>query len=159
VLVAPGIDGAMVRALYAALVTDGAVPRLVGQRLGKVEAGAGGSADQVLDVEITLETGPSVLYDALVLPDGAAAIATLAKDGRALEFVREQYRHGKPILALGAGSTLLRAAGVPFELPGGAADPGLIFSDGYDLRAALAAFEAALARHRVYARETDPPRV
>ncbi|MDB5920830.1 MAG: catalase [Massilia sp.] len=159
VLVAPGIDGAMVRALYAALVTDGAVPRLVGQRLGKVEAGAGGSADQVLDVDITLETGPSVLYDALVLPDGAAAIATLAKDGRALEFVREQYRHGKPILALGAGSTLLRAAGVPFELPGGAADPGLILSDGYDLRAALAAFEAALARHRVYARETDPPRV
>ena len=155
ILVAPAIDGAMVRALYAALLTDGAVPRLVGQQLGKVAAGA----DCELDVEITLETGPSVLYDALVLPDGAAAIATLAKDARALEFVREQYRHGKPILALGAGSTLLRAAGVPFELPGGAIDPGLILSDGYDLRAALAAFEAALARHRVYARETDPPRV
>ena len=155
ILVAPAIDGAMVRALYAALLTDGAVPRLVGQQLGKVAAGA----DCELDVEITLETGPSVLYDALVLPDGAAAIATLAKDARALEFVREQYRHGKPLLALGAGSTLLRAAGVPFELPGGAIDPGLILSDGYDLRAALAAFEAALARHRVYARETDPPRV
>ena len=155
ILVAPAIDGAMVRALYAALLTDGAVPRLVGQQLGKVAAGA----DCELDVEITLETGPSVLYDALVLPDGAAAIATLAKDARALEFVREQYRHGKPILALGAGSTLLRAAGVPFELPGGAIDPGLILSDGYDLRAALTAFEAALARHRVYARETDPPRV
>ncbi|MDB5949886.1 MAG: Catalase [Massilia sp.] len=155
VLVAPAIDGAMVRALYAALVVDGAVPRLVGQRLGKLAVGA----DCVLDVEITLETAPSVLYDALVLPEGAAAIATLARDARALEFVREQYRHGKPILALGAGAKLLSAAGVPLELPGGLADPGLILSDGYDLRAALAAFEAALARHRVYARETDPPRV
>jgi catalase len=159
VLVAPAIDGAMVRALYAALVTDGAVPRLVGQRLGKVEAGASVDADCVLDVEITLETGPSVLYDALVLPDGAAAIAMLGRDARALEFVREQYRHGKPILALGAGANLLSAAGVPLELPGGAVDPGLILSDGYDLREALTAFEAALARHRVYARETDPPRV
>jgi catalase len=100
-----------------------------------------------------------VLYDGVVLPDGEAAIATLARDARALEFVREQYRHGKPILALGHGEQLLRAAGVPFKLPDGSADPGLVLSDGKDLRAALAAFEAALARHRVYARETDPPRV
>ncbi len=152
ILVANGVDGAMVRTLYAALLTDGAVPRLVGQRLGKVEAGA----DCVLDVEITLETGPSVLYDGAVLPNGAGV---LAADARALEFVREQYRHGKPILAIGSGADLLRAAGIPLRLPDGSADPGLIVSDGSDLRAALAAFEAALARHRVYARETDPPRV
>ena len=154
-LVASGVDGAMVRTLYAALVTAGAVPRLEGPHLGEVEAGAGCA----LDVEITLETAPSVLYDGVVLPDGAAAIATLSQDARALEFVREQYRHGKPILALGSGADLLRAAGVPFQLPDGSADPGLIISDGSDLHAALAAFEAALARHRVYARATDPPRV
>jgi catalase len=155
VLVAPGVDGAMVRTLYAGLLTDGAVPRLVGQLLGKIEAGA----DCVLDVEITLDTGPSVLYDGVVLPDGEAAIAALAQDARALEFVREQYRHGKPILALGSGAHLLRVAGVPLTLPDGSADPGLILSDGKDPRAALAAFEAALAGHRIYARETDPPRV
>ncbi|MDB5936176.1 MAG: Catalase [Massilia sp.] len=154
ILVANGVDGAMVRTLYAALLTDGAVPRLVGQRLGKVQAGD----DCVLDVEITLETGPSVLYDGVVLPDGAAASGTLSIDARALEFVREQYRHGKPILAIGSGADLLRAAGVPLRLPDGSADPGLIVSPR-DVPAALAAFEAALARHRVYARETDPPRV
>jgi catalase len=54
---------------------------------------------------------------------------------------------------------LLRAAGVPLRLPDGSADPGLVLSDGKDLRTAITAFEAALARHRVYARETDPPRV
>jgi catalase len=155
ILVASGVDGAMVRAMYAELLEDGAVPRLVGERLGKVKA----REDCLLDVEITLETAPSVLFDGVVLPDGKAAIATLSKDALALDFVREQYRHGKPILALGSGVDLLRVAGVPFKLPDGSADPGLILGDGKDPRQALAAFEAALARHRAYARETYPPRV
>jgi catalase len=155
ILVAAGVDGAMVRKLYAELLTDGAVPRLVGQHLGKVAAGE----DCLLDVEISVDAGPSVLYDGVVIPEGEAAIVTLSHDARALEFVREQYRHGKPILAIGHGEHLLRVAGVPFKLPDGSADPGLILSDGKDLGAALAAFEAVLARHRVYARETDPPRV
>ena len=75
------------------------------------------------------------------------------------DFLRDQYRHGKPILALGAAEALLRAAGIPPLLPDGAADPGLIIGAAGDPRGPLGAFEAVLARHRVYARETDPPRV
>ncbi|MES2742075.1 MAG: catalase [Pseudomonadota bacterium] len=154
VMVASGVDGAMVRALYAALLVQGAVPRLVGPCLGKV----GALDDHPLDVEITFEAGPAVLYDALLLPDGVAG-ATLAQDPRALEFVREQYRHGKPILAVGGGALLVERAGLPPTLPDGEADPGLILCDAAGLDTALPAFTAALARHRVYARETDPPRV
>jgi catalase len=155
IFVAHGVDGAMVREIYASLLKDGAQPRLISQHLGKVAAGA----DCKLDVEITFEASPSVMYDAVILPDGEAAMQVLSRDGRALEFLRDQYRHDKPILALGAGRLLLAAANIPMTLPNGDPDPGLIVADAGSLAAALAAFKAALARHKVYARETDPPRV
>jgi catalase len=155
ILVAHGVDGASVHAIYADLIADGAVPRLVGSILGKVK----GSNGDMLDVEITLETGPSVLYDAMVVPDGQDAIDMLGRDGHALEFVRDQYRHCKPILALGAGATLLEKANIPMALPDKSADPGLVVAQTAGIKQALASFKGALAAHRNYARETDPPRV
>jgi catalase len=155
ILVADGVDADMVRSIYGSLLRDGAVPRVVGQRLGKVES----LDDCPLDVEITLEAAPSVLYDAVVVPDGGALAGTLGMDANALDFLRQQYRHGKPVLAIGSGVELLISAGLPMTLPDGAPDPGLILADGGEAAQGLAAFKAALAQHRVYARETDPPRV
>ncbi len=155
ILVAPGVDAAAVSALYAGLLGEGAVPRLVGSRLGKI-AGSDGSA---LDVEITLETSPSVLYDAVVIPGGDAAVATLRNDAHALDFVRQQYRHCKPVLALDAGVDLLRSADVPLTLPDGSADAAVIEAPAKELKTALAAFIGALSGHRTFARESDPPKV
>jgi catalase len=154
-LVAPGVDGAIVRSVYSSLLADGAVPRVVGSQLGQV-ATADGS---MIDVEITLEAGPSVLYDAVLVPDGEQAIVALSRDAHALDFVREQYRHCKPIMVVGAGAGLLKKAGVPPALPDGSPDPALIGTEADDLAAAVAAFKAALAGHRSFAREVDPPAV
>jgi catalase len=104
-------------------------------------------------VEVTVETTPSVMYDAVVIAPGAASAAALASDGRVLDFVRDAYRHDKPLLALGEGRQVVLAAGLPLTLPDGAPDPGLILADPDELAAALAAFEAVLAGHRVYQRE------
>ena len=155
ILVAPGIDGADVRAVYASLLADGAVPRLVGIQLGKVKTADNGS----LDVEISLEAGASVLYDAVVVPDGKLAIDAMSGNADALDFVRQQYRHCKPIMVVGAGAALLAAAGVPATLPDGSADSGLIGTHSETLPQALAAFKQALAGHRSFARETDPLQV
>src|SRR6185295_7184382 len=73
ILVADGIDGNAVNAMHTALLERGAVPRLVGARLGEV-TGAGG---ETFDVEATMETTPSVLYDALFIPGGKKAIDML----------------------------------------------------------------------------------
>jgi catalase len=154
-LVAPGVDGAMVRSIYSSLLADGAVPRLVGSQLGKVKSSDG----SMLDVEITLEAGPSVLYDAVVVAEGQEAVALLSRDAHALDFVREQYRHCKPILVVGAGAALLKEASVPPALPDGSIDPALIGAQPEALAAAVTAFKAALAGHRSFARETDPPLV
>jgi len=154
-LVASGIDGAAARAMYAALLEDGAQPRLVGQKLGK----AASTTDAPLDIETTFVTSPSVLYDAVILPDGQEAMATLSSDPRAQEFLRDQYRHGKPILALGTGQVLLAAAALPATLPDGSPDAALIVRAATEHDSALAAFKTALARHRAWGRETNPPRV
>ena len=155
ILVAPGVDGNMVRSIYSALLNDGAAARLVGSKLGKVEAGD----KSVLNVEITLEAGPSVLYDAVVVPDGQPAVSALARDAHALDFIREQYRHCKPIMVVGAGAMLLKQAAIPPTLPDGSVDPALIGAESDDLAPAIDAFKQALASHRSFARESDPPPV
>jgi len=153
ILVADGVDGAGAQEIHATLLANGAVPRFVGARLGKVRSATGPD----LDVEISLETGPSVLFDALVVPDGEAASEVLSTIGQALAFVRDTYRHCKPILAVGTGTRLIEAAHLPASLPNGRSDPGLLLAKSPGQGTEL--FIAAVAKHRHFDRQTDPPRV
>jgi len=74
--------------------------------------------------------------------------------------VKDHYRHCKTILVLGASSALLDKLGVPPTLDTGEADPGLIFvGAGEEADGVLDTFVQAIARHRHFERETDPPRV
>ena len=153
ILVADGVDGQSVTELHDVLARQGAVPRYVGIKLGQVNSASG----DPIEVEISMETGPAVLYDALVLPDGAAGVEALTQSGHAMEFLKDQYRHCKPILALGAARTMLDKAGIPAMLPSGDADGGILHFDGDNLDGALESFAEAIMKHRHFARETDPP--
>jgi len=102
---------------------------------------------------------PSVLFDAVAIPDGKTAADRLGNVGQAAEFLKDQYRHAKPILALGAGADLLENAGIAAVLPSGKADPGIIVLRQGAAQKALLAFGAAIARHRHHEREADPPEV
>ena len=75
-----------------------------------------------------------------------------------MEFIKDQYRHCKPMLLIGASATtLLEEARVPATLPNGGKDPGLIRMDGTNIDSALQKLVDALAKHRFFERETDPP--
>jgi catalase len=152
VLVGEGVEAASLIPLIEALNGAGAVTRLLGSRLGTIQSGRGES----LEVDATLENSPAVLFDAMVLPDGEAAVGALMADGRALEFLKDQYRHCKTILALGTGSKLLEKVGIPATLPTGEPDPGLILDTsrggGFTKQ-----FITAIARHRHPERDQDPP--
>jgi catalase len=150
ILIAEGADSASIGAVQTALLDAGAVPMLVGPRLGTY-SGSGGD----LEATATMENSPAVLFDALVLPDGADAVAMLARVGNTMEFVKDQYRHCKTILALGASVALLDKAGIQPTLPDGSADPGL-FIGGADL---IAGFIGAMGLHRHPERDLDPPLV
>jgi catalase len=155
IFAADGVDGKGLRALKARLTELGAVPRFLGARLGSIEP----DGDKPIEIDATIEATPSVLFDALVIPDGADAIERLTTDGRTLEFIKDQYRHCKPILAIGDGAEALSLAGIPTTLVSGDADPGLLVVDASEIDDAIDAFVAALAQHRHFERETDPPRV
>jgi catalase len=156
ILVADGVNGAAAQALHAGLAEQGAVPRFLGVRLGTVE----GEDGIALNVEATLETTPAVLYDGVAVLGGRVAVTQLGNVGHALEFIKDQYRHAKPILAVGEAAALVENAGAPAVLPSGKPDPGVLIvgADG-NVSEALPAFIAAIARHRHHEREVDPPLV
>ena len=149
VLIADGVDSDSIVDLIGALNGAGAVTRLLGSRLGRVSSERG----EALEIDATLENSPAVLFDALVLPGGGEAADALCLDGRALEFVKDQYRHCKTILVLGESSKILEKAGIPLTLPSGAVDTGLIVEGDADT------FIAAIGQHRHVERDRDPPRV
>lgn len=153
ILIADGVDFPSLAALHTTLSGAGAVPRFVGPRLGRFIAREGAA----LDVEVTMEAAPSVLFDALVIPDGSAAVEALVREGHAIEFLKDTYRHCKPILVLGRGADLLAKAQVPMTLPSGEPDPGLLHFAAAEIVQATAAFAAAIGKHRHFARYADPP--
>jgi len=159
-LVADGVDGDVATRVHRELSAQGAVPRFVGVKLGSVKSltGKNANANQI-EVEVSLEAAPSVVWDACVIIHGEASTQTLAKNGHALEFIKDQYRHCKPILLLGSAGAVANAANIPTTLPNGGDDPGMLRIDANDRESGVAAFIEALTQHRVLDRETDPPRV
>lgn len=148
ILVCEGVAQKSVFAVYNDLLQEGAVPRLVGARLGKIKTAEG----TTLDIEITLEAGPAVLYDGVIIMQGDAS---LPRSADPLEFVRQQHRHCKPIYAIGGGM-LIAAAGIPTVFADGTADPAIIIDEEKMQTDSLAKFKTALAGHRSFERETDP---
>ncbi len=153
-ILADGADANVAAQLHAGLVAQGAVPKFVGVKLGSVRGPNG-----AVDVEATLEIQPAVLWDAVVVLDGPAA--SLCDSGQAVEFLKDQYRHCKPILLLDGARSLLPKLGLPQPSADGPVDgdPALLAYGGEEVEPALAAFVAALSQHRNFARESDPPRV
>jgi catalase len=154
-LVANGIAASSVLEAHRFLAEAGAVPRFVGATLGRVQCSGG----ETIEVEISMEAASAVLYDALILPDGKEGVDALQLVGHAMEFVKDQYRHCKPILAFGASSAMLEAAGAFRALPNGTPDSGLLYFESDSIDDAMEAFTAALIRHRHWEREADPPTV
>ena len=155
ILIADGVEGESIDALQAALMDAGAVSRLIAPRLGTYETSNGGE----IEADATLENEPGFLFDALILPDGVDAVNMLSDIGNTMEFIKDQYRHCKTILALGASMALLDKAGVLPNLPTGEPDPGILRAEAGEASTVAGEFIAAMARHRHTERDQDPPLV
>ena len=140
----------------------------------RADEGAGGGVLAVADLGGDVGVGRDRLVDggrerAVIGDDGEAAglhdllggalageeaVELWSTDGRVLEFVRDAWRHGKAILALGTSSQVLSVAGIDIEAT---ADMALVMAESAD-EDALSRFIGAVAAHRNPERETDPPR-
>lgn len=148
IMVADGVDASSLWNTANALIAEGAVVRLVGPHIGLLKAADG----SIVDADASLENQPAVLFDGVALPGGEAAIDALLANGQAREFLRDQYRHCKAIAAFGGAAALLEAAGIPVDT----VDAGLFVTEG-DGSDVLGQFIQALAAHRNFQRESDPP--
>ena len=154
-LVAAGVDAESINQVHAALTAQGAVPRLVGPHIGGVKSASG----KLLQADASMENEPGFLFDALVLPDGQQGVEALAGDGHTMDFIKDQFRHCKTILVLGASKTLIDKAGITDKLQGGKPDAGLVMAAAGNPKAAIDAFIKGMAKHRHPERETGPPLV
>jgi len=139
ILAANGVDGAAIAAIKKALEAAGAHAKLLGPTSAPVTTADG----QSLAVDASMEGLPSVAFDAVFVPGGAKSIQALSGDGVALHYLLEAYKHLKAIALSGEAKQLLEVLKLE-------ADAGLIV--GGDAKS-IKAFFAAIAQHRVWARE------
>jgi catalase len=158
-LVADGFDATALNAVRKALTAGGAQMKIIAPRLGAVKA-ADGSA---IVPDFTLRNTASVLFDAVYVAGGEASGAALEGNADALHFVDEAFRHCKAIAATGAGREVLGASYLGVK---GAVDTegdrssvvsvnGVVMGDDRQAAKVAAAFVAAIAAHRHWAREAD----
>ncbi|MEZ0074644.1 catalase [Planotetraspora sp. GP83] len=159
VLAADGVAAGQLEAVRGPLRAAGAVCEVLGPREGEL-AGQDGEA---VPVDHALTTVASVLYDAVVVPGGPAGVHALARDGYAVHFVAEAFKHGKAVGALAEGVTLLESAldtGRVGVRTAGSGE-GTVTDQGVvtDLRPVseefVAALTAAVAAHRHWDRDAD----
>ncbi|MHB1569262.1 MAG: catalase [Solirubrobacteraceae bacterium] len=154
VLAADGVDAESLRPVLERLRGQGAICELLAPHLGELEPG--------LEADRPLQTMASVLYDAVLVAGGSESVGALTRNGAAVRYVAEAFKHGKPVAAVSDGVELLRAAplhDVRLSDNGLVADAGVVTlaaaSNG-DLNAFSDAVADAIARHRHFDRLLDP---
>ncbi|HET8748486.1 MAG TPA: catalase-related domain-containing protein, partial [Ramlibacter sp.] len=148
VVMAPGVELGAFKVIQQALLDAGASTRVVAAHLGFVASSSG----QQVPIDHTFLTMPSVMFDAVLVPGGATAAEALLKDGDAVHFVLEAYKHCKPICLIGESVEILRRVGValaeapvPAGVVVGTNEPTARVQLGQD-------FIAAIGKHRHWAR-------
>lgn len=154
--VAEGVDTEQVTSVAEALAAQGVTVKALGATDGVVT----GADGERYTVDRALPTvAASVLYDAVVLPGGPMGTPATADDPDMMRFVRDAYRHGKPVGALGSGVgllTSLEAEGLQLstEFHRVVTDRGVVTdtSPGSASDEFLTAFSQAVAEHRHWGR-------
>ncbi|MGI4841231.1 MAG: catalase HPII [Janthinobacterium lividum] len=139
ILVANGVDSAAIDALKKVLEGEGAHAKVLGPTSSPVKTADG----KTLAVDASMEGLPSVAFDAVWVPGGAASVKALSTDGVALHYLLEAYKHLKAIGISPDAKVLIDALKLD-------EDAGLLV--GQDAKT-FKAFVQAIAQHRVWARE------
>lgn len=142
-LVADGASGKDVKAICDVLTGVGVHPQIFAPHMGAIKTVEGNE----LKVDGTIEGNPSVVVDAVIVPGGKEAVASLKADANAAYYLRQAYRHLKAIALVGDAREMLSAAALPDDKD----DAGLILEK--DPAGAAKHLINAMKCHRVWARE------
>lgn len=140
-LVADGVSKKAVDSMQKALKAEGAEGVLIATRVGKLTYDNGDTEE----VQHSLDTDVSVLYDAVFTPDGDS-VGKLKKEAAYYQFINEAYRHCKALAFSKGAEPLLEKTYVEVDN----ADKGLVLESKNSL---AADFIQAMKGHRVWDRE------
>ncbi|KXS12315.1 heme-dependent catalase [Gonapodya prolifera JEL478] len=110
ILAMDGVDVESVSAIKATLAGKGVTFDVVSSSLTAL---SGSDAATKLPVDKTFLTAHSTIYDGLLIPGGAQSATLLQKEGLAIHFVNEAFKHCKPIAAVGSGVDVISATNLP----------------------------------------------
>ncbi|KAI9105348.1 catalase [Phlyctochytrium arcticum] len=148
VLAAANVSSTQISGVKSALEAKGAVVDIISSRLGPIP-----STDVVATQ--TFATADSVFYDALFVPGGQSA-TYLQQSFWEFEdtwaFIRDSYRHGKPIGALGEAVDFVKMAIKPADLTGNKGAGVLTDENSVDPEAFGARIGDAMLKKRFFER-------
>jgi len=140
-LITDSSDAKAIVALQKAVKKEGATLKLVAPRIGPMKNG--------LTPDMTIDGGPSCLFDAVVLLPGQAEMPILLGMAASINWLRDAFGHLKAIGFNNAAQAMFGKAGLD------AAAPGIVsVGKGVD------DFIAAAKKHRIWDRDplVNPPR-
>ena len=154
VLVDDGVDADQLETVREGLEGRGAQVTVVSKTLGERTGANGGAVETDKSHVMTA----SIEYDAVFVPGGRESVDALSEQGGATHFLREAFKHKKPIAALGQGVDLLETVGLPgVDLSRNGetvSDLGVVTADGGDDEF-VSAFADAIGVHRHWDREEE----
>ena len=105
IVLAPGFDATVLKALMAAIEAEKAACAIIGTKVGGVMDSAG----KKHAVDMALNASPSIFFDAVVMLAGPDGDSRLAQVPDAVQFLRDAFRHLKAIGLSGVPQTAQRA--------------------------------------------------
>jgi len=142
-LTADGVSADSVKTMRAMFKEQGIHSMLLAPHLGHVTTDDGSA----LKVDGSIGGEPSVLFDAVAIPEGRASLETLMKCGRTRHYLWEAFKHLKPIALPGDAKAMLITAGLPVD----SGDPGIVTDK--DTASTMPGFLEAMKQHRIWSRE------
>ncbi|MEH7884146.1 catalase [Bacillus sp. JJ1609] len=141
-----GFNGAEVTGLMEMLKKSGITAEIISKNLGMIKSDDGNE----LEVNHTLLTSSSVLYDALYVAGGQPSVDSLMQKKEAVYFVDEAYSHFKAVGAGKEAAGMLAAAGIILE----SGAPGVVvFESGKEVTGDSQKFIDAIIQHRHWSRK------
>ncbi len=156
ILLEDGFNYDEVMAVKQALQNEGAQAKIVSKVFKKLKSTSG----EEIEVDKSHVTTGSIMFDAVYVPGGMASVEAMKKQGEALHFLNEAFKHCKTIGASREGVDLINATSLTGVHVAEEATADIVSEKGVVTARAAASIEdfatsfvAAIKKHRHWERE------
>jgi len=148
ILATDGVTDKTFNSIRSAVLSAGAAPAVVATHLGTIVSSKGSK----IEVDESLLTTSSVLFDAVYVAGGKESIDAFLKAPQSLEFLNQSYKHFKPICIDSEAIELYKASDA-CQKPNDEPDNAKLAEVGILINKNPEEFMSAVAKHRFWNRQ------